>query len=53
MASASRQTPGLFQVAKSPNEALALSNCVIVNPDDFSEKTKYILVDGRLAFSIK
>lgn len=43
----------LFRVSKSPNEALAMTNCVIVNPRDFSSDVKFVLVEERFIFTIK
>ncbi|KAJ1555347.1 transport between ER and Golgi ATPase protein [Cladochytrium tenue] len=42
-----------MRVAKTPNDGLALSNCVIVCPRDFHPKVRYILVDGRFVFTIR
>ncbi|RKP03847.1 hypothetical protein CXG81DRAFT_9017 [Caulochytrium protostelioides] len=42
-----------MRVSKSPSEALALTNCVTVNPRDFDPSTKYILVEETYAFTIK
>ncbi|KAJ1537693.1 transport between ER and Golgi ATPase protein, partial [Cladochytrium tenue] len=42
-----------MRVAKTPNDGLALSNCVIVCPRDFHPKVRYILVEGRFVFTIR
>lgn len=43
----------VFRVNKSPNDALALSNCVIVSPRDFDPKIQFILLDDTFAFTIR
>jgi len=40
-------------VGKAPSESLALTNCVIVNPKDFVESVKHVLVKQQYATSIK
>lgn len=42
-----------LRIAKSPNETLALSNCVIGNPDDFGANVKYIRIDSLCVFTLK
>lgn len=41
-----------LKASKSPNEALALTNCAIVHPDDVPESVKYASIKGK-TFTIK
>ena len=42
-----------MKVQKSPNDALALSNCIIVSPEEFDESIQYILINGDYAMTLK
>ena len=42
-----------MRVAKTPNEGLALTNCVIVNPRDFHPNVRYITVEGQFVMTIR
>ncbi|ELU45964.1 vesicular-fusion protein SEC18 [Rhizoctonia solani AG-1 IA] len=37
---------GQFAVVECPNTALALTNCLVVHPNDFSQKDRFIVVIG-------
>jgi hypothetical protein len=42
-----------MKVAKCPNDALALSNCVIFNQNDILNTGKYVLIDDAFVFTVK
>jgi len=42
-----------FVVTKAPSEAFALKNKVAVNPRDFNEKVKHVLINGQYAVSVE
>ncbi|KAI9357328.1 P-loop containing nucleoside triphosphate hydrolase protein [Zopfochytrium polystomum] len=42
-----------MRVSKTPNEGLALTNCVIVNPRDFHRNARFILVENNYVFTIR
>ena len=39
-------------ITKAPNEAFALTNCVVVHPDDFDASYEYVQINGRCVASI-
>jgi hypothetical protein len=41
-----------FTVQGSPNEALALTNCLIVHPADFKDG-EHVLVKGEFALTVR
>ncbi|KXS21590.1 AAA-domain-containing protein [Gonapodya prolifera JEL478] len=43
----------MFRVNKSPDERFAMTNCVAVNPQDFGQDVRYIMVDDQWAFTIR
>ena len=43
----------MMRVSKSPTEALALTNCVIVSPRDFSSAVQYIIIEEEYVFTLK
>ncbi|KAI9017073.1 P-loop containing nucleoside triphosphate hydrolase protein [Gaertneriomyces semiglobifer] len=47
-----RGTP-ILRVTKSPNETLARTNCVFVNPRDIDPQTRYVLIDDQFAFTLR
>ncbi|RKP27921.1 P-loop containing nucleoside triphosphate hydrolase protein [Syncephalis pseudoplumigaleata] len=41
-----------MKVAKSPSEALALTNRLVVSPRDFDQKVHYVIVNGQFVFTV-
>ncbi|OLL23623.1 Vesicular-fusion protein sec18 [Neolecta irregularis DAH-3] len=50
-APSNRQVGGAFKVAKAPSAEFALTNCILVAPQDFPQNTGYIIVDDAFVFS--
>jgi hypothetical protein len=41
-----------MKVAKSPSEALALTNRLVVSPRDFDQKVQYVIINGQFVFTV-
>ncbi|KAJ3157941.1 transport between ER and Golgi ATPase protein [Geranomyces variabilis] len=44
---------GVLRVAKSPNEALARTNCVCMNPRDLDPNARFITIEDHFAFTVR
>ncbi|KAI8826177.1 P-loop containing nucleoside triphosphate hydrolase protein [Fimicolochytrium jonesii] len=42
-----------LRVAKSPNEAMARTNCVFVNPRDIDPNARFVLLEDNYAFNVR
>ncbi|OIR58038.1 MAG: vesicular-fusion protein SEC18 [Amphiamblys sp. WSBS2006] len=42
-----------LKVIRAPNEILALTNCLLVHPDEFAAGTEYVSVGGACPFKLK
>ncbi|KAI9592145.1 P-loop containing nucleoside triphosphate hydrolase protein [Syncephalis fuscata] len=41
-----------MKVVKSPSEAIALTNRLVVSPRDFDQKVHYVIVNGQFVFTV-